>query len=354
MRGLIILLVLLFFSCNSVPSDRIIVPEFQTDFYSGALERIDKELRSKPEDQHLVAQKIFYCEELDWPLSCIEALDTYRSKNGMTNQLVEQYVSYYKAHEMYESLLNVIDKWSEEYDLEERYKETYIDALTRLNRTRPATIELREYLKRNQSKEAISFASEQFLRINDTTMAAYNLGKLYTMDQENDLMWEYGKILISLGYINLGFDRLSEYVNSHDDFDTQIVYAKMLENAERSVDSRRILKSWADEDTVAYMISDSFQKDFLWDSAAMVLQEISARDSLNRKPLWKLGRLYEDRGWFLSAIPYFEYLLELDPSDTLASKRIGLIQRKIAYLQRQKFEENKIPVIEVKPKKIDN
>ena len=84
----------------------------------------------------------------------------------------------------------------------------------------------------------------------------------------------------------------------------------------------------------------------MWDSAAFVLQRIVLKDTANRKPIWKLGRLYEERGLLFRSLQYFETLIDLNPNDTIAQQKIDLIQRKIAYLQRLKFEENKIPVIE--------
>ncbi|MEP1032229.1 hypothetical protein [Ekhidna sp.] len=355
MRGSVFIVILFLIGCSSPSKDRIIVPKLHAGFYSDALNRINKELDSSPEDERLIDQKLFYCQQLEWPTTCISALDAYKEIHGMTNQLVEQYIAYYKRHERYQLLLELIARWGEEYDLGEKYMETYIDGLTRLGRNEAAKIELKEYLKVNQSQTTISFASKQYLRMKDTTLAAYNLGKLYKLDRGSDLMWDYGKILISLGYYELGFSVLDNYVIKHrDDFETQFVYAKLLERTNRNKKARNVLKLLVSEDTAAYLMADLFKKDLMWDSAGYVLNRVITSDSLARKPFWKLGRLYEDRGWFLSAIPYFEYLTELNPQDTLAKQRIDLIQRKIAYLQRLKFEENKIPTIELQPKKIEN
>lgn len=355
MRGFIFILILVLIGCSSPSKDRIIVPKLHAGFYADALERINDELKSDPDDERLVDQKIFYCEQLQWPTTCISALNVYKESNGMTNQLVKQYIAYYKQHERYQLLLEVIDRWGKEYDLEDEFTETYIDCLTRLDRKELATIELKEYLKNKQSLEAILFVSNQYLQLEDTAMAAYNLGKLYKLDKANDLMWDYGRILVSLGYIELGLSILNSFVNQHpNDFDIQLVYALLLEQTDRNSDARKVLKPFAAKDTVAYLLVDWYKKDLMWDSATYVLNEVVANDSTVRKPIWKLGRLYEDRGWFLSALPYFEYLLELDPVDTLAQQRIDLIQRKIAYLQRLKFEESKIPTIELQPKKIEN
>lgn len=331
------------------------MPELHAGFYSDAMDRINDELKSDPDDERLIDQKLFYCEQLGWPTTCISALDAYKEIHGMTNQLVEQYITYYSQHKRYQLLLETIEKWGSEYNLGENYTELAIDCLTRLGRNAAAKIELKEYLKDHQSQEAIQFASSQYLRIRDTTMAAYNLGKLYRLDPTNSLMWDYGKILHSLGYDKLGFEVMDHFVSSHpDDLETQLVYAKLLNSADKTRQARRVLMPFASRDTIAYLLTEWYKNAQLWDSASYILTNVVASDSLNRKPIWKLGRLYEDRGWLLSSLPYFEHLVEMNPGDTLAQQRIDLIQRKIAYLQRLKFEESKIPLIELKPKTIEN
>lgn len=355
MRGSYFLLIFLLIYCSQPSDNKIVVPKLHAEFYSEALERINDELESSPDDQRLLDQKVFYCEQLNWPESCITALDASRELNGMTNQLVEQYIAYYQLHEQYQSLMEVIDRWGDEYDLNNKYKEIYIDCLTRLGKRAFAIIELKEYLKTHQDDSAFSFAANQYLRLKDTTLATYNLSKLYRLDPSNDLMWNYGNILVTLGYDEKGFDVMNHFVSNHsDDFDIQFRYALLLNKANRTRDARNVVKPFLLKDTVAYILADWYQKDLLWDSSRYVLGKVLEKDSSNRKPIWKLGRLYEDRGWFLASLPYFEYLLEMNPGDTLARQRIDLIQRKIAYLQRLKYEESKIPTIELQPNKIEN
>ena len=94
MRGSVIVLILVFLSCNSSNENKIVVPKLHAGFYSEALERINDKLKSDPENSRLVDQKLFYCNQLGWPTTCISALDAYKQTHGMTNQLVEQYIAY--------------------------------------------------------------------------------------------------------------------------------------------------------------------------------------------------------------------------------------------------------------------
>lgn len=355
MRGFLLALFLVGFACSSPQKDRIVVPTLHAGFYNDALDRINDKLESDPDNDRLIDQKLFYCDQLDWPTTCISALDTYKEKHGMTNQLVEQYIVYYTRHKRYQLLLDIIDRWGQEYHLADKYIKTYIESLARLGKRKKAEVELRIFLKNHQSLDDLEFASTQYLRLKDTLMAAYNLRKVYQKNPESDLMWNYGSILVNLGYNDEGLDVLDHYVKEKkDDIDIQLQYARLLEKSNRLVDARKVIKPFTERDTISYLLVEWYKKDQMWDSATYVLNEVIASDSSDRKPIWKLGRMYEDRGWLLTSLPYYEYLLELNSNDTLAQQRIDLIQRKIAYLQRLKFEENKTPTLELQPKKIEN
>ncbi len=349
MRGQIFILILLILSC-STPKDKITVPKLHAEFYTEALDRINKELESDPENTGLIDQKLFYCDQMGWPNTCISALDAYKKMYGMSGQLIDQYVTYYLKHERYQSLLDLIENWDAEFNLKSNLNQTYIECLTRLDKNIRAKVELRRYLISHQSEEDLCFASTQYLRMNDSLMAAYNLSKLYKKDPESELMWTYGNILVQLGYTTEGFNVMSSYVEKNEmNQDIQVAYARLQAASGGRKEARKRLLPFITQDTIAYLLADWYQEDLLWDSAAVVLKEQVRIDSTSREPLWRLGNLYEERGWFTTSLSYFENLHELNSQDTLVQQKIDQIQRKIAYLQRLKFEENKIPVIELEP-----
>ncbi|MEQ6168906.1 hypothetical protein AAOE16_17035 [Ekhidna sp. MALMAid0563] len=350
-----IFLLVIVVACSSPKNDKIVVPELHAGFYSEALERINDKLASDPENSRLVDQKLFYCEQLEWPTTCISALEAYREVHGMTNQLVRQYIAYYREHQRYQLLVEIFDRWDEEYGLKKEFSQLYVKSLVQAGSDKRASEELRWYLISHQTLEDIRFASEQYLLIKDTVLAVYNLGKLYKLDSQSELMWQYGNILNRLGYYDFSFQVIGDYAEQNkNDFNIQLAYARMLENANRRTEARQVIKPYTDRDTIAYLLADWYKKDLLWDSASYVLADVIAKDSTNRKPIWKAGDLYDERGWFTTSLKYFEHLTRLNPDDTLAQQRIDLIQRKIAYLQRLKFEEEKLPTIELQPKKIEN
>ncbi len=337
-------------ACSSSKKDKIIVPKLHAGFYSDALDKLDKEIESDPENNNLIDQKIFYCEQLEWPTTCVAALDAFKGKYGMSKQLIDQYIFYYQKHDQYQSLYDLIDRWDKEFELKDDFKHTYIHCLTQLNQVNQAKIELRRLLSKSQSIEDLSFASRKYLEIKDSLVAAYNLSKLYKKDPQNELMWDYGNILIGIGYYERGFEAIDFYTKQNaGNKDVQLTLAGLFRQSGRRNQSRQTLLPFKSIDTVSYLLSDWYKEDLMWDSAAMVLQNVALYDSLDRTPIWKLGILYEERGWLNRSLQYFESLRTMQPNDTLVLQKIDLIQRKIAYLQRRKFEESKIPVIEIEP-----
>ncbi|MEO1256801.1 MAG: hypothetical protein AAFY41_18205, partial [Bacteroidota bacterium] len=150
-------------------------------------------------------------------------------------------------------------------------------------------------------------------------------------------------------------DVMRNYIEKNkENIDIQITYAQLLAIAEMRNEARKVLKPFRSRDAVSHLLADLYQQDMMWDSAAAVLRALNEADTSNVIPIMKLGTLYEERGWYATSLKYFENLAILTPDDTLVKQRIEQIKRKIAYLQRLKFEEDKIPVIELEPIKNQN
>ena len=111
---------LILLSCSG-KKDRIVVPELERDFYAQALETLDDKLDRDDQDLQLIEQKLYYCERLNWPETCLEALDEYKRQKGMTPQLLDQYIVYYLNQESYASLLDIIERWSTVFDKEKDF-----------------------------------------------------------------------------------------------------------------------------------------------------------------------------------------------------------------------------------------
>ncbi len=343
-------------SCSGGSYKEIVVPELSDDFYLEALSEINKKVRKDSENLNLVQQKIFYCERLGWPEGCVGGLDQYRSLKGMSNQLADQYLAYYLANGQMQSIVDLIARWDEEYNLSKKFRKPLIQGLVEAGDHSQSVQHIRQLLREETpSEELFSFVSQQFLQMEDSLMAAFYLGKLSKIDSTNQLMFQYGKILYTLGYPAKGNRTLDAfYFSQPKDLTLALDLAKFYEDNAARIRARRVIRPFAGQDTLAFYISDLYKRDFLWDSALMYLDTVLTKDQSSIRAWKKKGSIYESRGWLSASLSTFEKAQKLDSSDTSIAARISLIRRKIAYLQRQKFEESKVPLLQIESKKIEN
>lgn len=331
------------------------MPELTSGFYTNALTEINAKLKSDPSNVNLIEQKLYYCDQLDWPTTCISALNEYKAKFGMTNQLIEQYLEYYQINQRHQLIVEVIERWNDEFDLIDQYQLPFIESLVLTGKKERAKRELRAYLISNDNESALSFASLQYLMMQDTTMAIYNLSKLNKLNSLHPLMLDYGDLLISKNRFVKGFNAIENCSETFKgDEQANLRIARIYERQNWLKDARNKIKPFIASDTMAYMVADWYRRELLWDSSIMYIDSVIVRDSLNLKAWWKRARAYEDRGWLSYSLRYFDKMIEIDSTDSLAIKRKQLIQQKIAYLQRKKFEESKVPILDIQPRKINN
>ncbi|MEM6829069.1 MAG: hypothetical protein AAF551_01045 [Bacteroidota bacterium] len=308
--------------------------------------KIDEQLSGNENNLKLVEQKMYYCERLDWPETCIQAIDELKRQRGISPQLLDKYITYYSKHQRYEQLLAVIDQWAAQFNAGRKYLKAKIRALTQLGRGEDASVLLKNYMIGKSSYDDLVFAASQYIQLNDTLFSAYYLSKLYQQDPEHDLVYEYyGYLLLDLGYPDLGLTVLESYAaNNPYDFYFHRNLSDIYMELNLFSEGRSILKNFLDKDTVVYTIADLFQREQMWDSAHYYVDLIIDRDSLNRKARWKKANMYEARGWLSVSLDQYDQLVYQNPDDSIARERASLVRRKIAYLQRLKFEANKIPV----------
>lgn len=353
MRLWSILAILFIISCTP-KQDRIVIPKVNSNFYSQALLRIDDNLDGDEDNLKLVEQKLYYCDLLEWPKTCVEALDELKRQKGMTPQLLEQYVIYYEKHQQYEQLLAVIERWSAQFNLELAYQRQKILGLLLALRRDECTWHLKSYMIGRSSTEDLKFASECYVALGDTVMSSYYLGMLSNADSTNSLVLDvYPYMLFDLGFEDKAFEMLERkrrVIPSNYAFNEDL--ASKYEASGMIANSRNTLKSFTEIDSVVYRIADLYLLDGQWDSAHLYVDQLIDRDSLNQDAWYKKARMYEDRGWLSYSLNYYSHVIYLNPEDSIASERAALVRRKIAYLQRLKFEEYLLPPPVLKSKKI--
>ena len=353
--GIKLFILLFAISCQSTDNQRIIVPELTADFYAEALSDLDRKLASDADNEKLIRQKLYYCERLEWPISCLSALEYEKNRAGMTHQLADNYVYYFIKHQQFELLGDFIDEWNSQFDLYEKNQKSFIYGLTYSRQFGRAQTHLRDYLSKHTDTSALAFASQQYLEMQDTILAVYCLANLYADAPEHPLMYQYGNILFKLNEHERAFQAMEHYrVNHSISYEDAFGIAMTYSSKGYLKPAIGILKPYCCQDTVSFFISDMHKRSFEFDSSVMYLDSVIIADPKNLRALWKKSRAFEDKGWFSYALSLLEDITEIDTNHQEAQKRIDLIQRKIAYLQRQKREDLIPPALELKPIKFDN
>jgi len=346
--------IIVLFGCTVKQSTDIIIPELKAGFYQEALATLDEKLADDPLDLGLIEQKVFYCEEANWPTTCLSALDQLKSTKGMSRQLFGYYLSYYAEHELSANAVALFDQWGDTYSTAE-FRQTLIKSFVTLGRKKEAIAEIRVLLAESPGLSNSEFVSRQYLQMADTLMSIYFMTKVWKDDPSSSLMLDYGKVLISKGYSVRGLKVLQTLQEAQDwdqtdDFELAAFYESMGYNQQ----ALKLLKLYTGNKEVDFRISDLFRKESLLDSSIMYLDTVLMNDPGNFIATKLKAETYEQKGWLSTSLRFYEQAYAMDSTDTVIRDRVDLIQRKIAYLQRQKFEESRLPLLQLEPKKINN
>ena len=346
----LILPLFLFAGCAKRKTDEIIVPHLTVNFYHQSLDKINKTLKRNPLNLELNQQKIYYCSRLNWPKTCVYALDALVKQKGMSYELLNKYITYYKTQKQYDLLINFVTKWKKKYRLTNDMRRTYIIALINQNMSQNVFHELKKYLENTHDLGDYVFVGDQYLAIGDSVMATFYYSKVYNQAKNHHLLpRQYGYLLIKYGRVNLGLDMLENYVKRNpEDLKLNIDLAFLYKKYYRIDKAMNILKSYKQEDTTTYLLIKWYEENAKWDSASYYIDKLIEKKPRDRKAWWTKANMYEKRGRLSYSLKYFNKLIDINPQDTMAINKIASIRRKIEYYNRLKFERNKLEVIELK------
>lgn len=357
MKVWLLLVVLIGVSSCSHPSRGKLISEisFPEDIFKDAFHDIEEELQQRPNDIALAEQKIVYCEELDWPESCIDALTVKRNNSGLSSQLIKKFLDYHIKNGHHQRIVELIFRWDDSFGIKKEYFNAYIKALNELTIYDSLKVELPEYLLKNQSPKDHILAAKTYLAIGDTLLSIYYFSKIFNQGIITpDFQYLYPNLLFKTGNASRAFEAMETYLSAYPtDTSYALGISKRYEDSLKLQSARQVLEPYFKKDTIAFRIAELYKKEQKWDSAIYTLDKVINVDPSHRKALWRRARYYEDRGWLSYSLQFFEQMIQMDATDTSAIQRRNLINRKIAYLLRKKNEEEKLPIIELQPKKIN-
>ena len=350
-----LVLLIVLSACVSRPSNDILIPEYNAALYLESLAQVEEKLSTQPSSIKLLEQKLYYCDKAGWPGTCRQALDEIQSVKGMDLKLSRDYLQYYGANDLSAEMVSFVGTWRSQFPLNVEQLQWFIQALVDEKEEVEARAELHFLLNEFDAITSDEFAANQYLRMGDTLRAVYHLSRVRKKDGSRHSMLPYGQMLFELGYAARGIEVLQSYfMQQPEDSHLSLTLATFYENYGYNTLARKVLMKVPAEDSIDYYLANLYQRDGLLDSAIFRLDSILVRDPEQLKALKIKGSLYEQKGWLSTALTTFEEAYNLDSTDTAIRNQIAVIQRKIAYLQRRKFEESKTPLLQLESKKIEN
>lgn len=345
--------------CAKPEKSKIYVPIDQGEIVQISLDGLLELAEQNPDDEVAVQSCLYYCTLAEWPLSCQNLLEQQKNQKSLDQTLLLQFISFFNQHSRHSELVKMVNAQQERWVLPMKHRKMLILSLLALDSGSLARSELNLMLKEENSHENHEFAGLQFLKLGDSIRAIYHLNKTFKADPARGSMLMYGQLLLNLGYEERGVNVLESYFEAKNEepqaqvnqlalkIGTIYEYYGMYGRARE-----KIAGSNQTEDR--YKLAHLYYLDDLLDSALVSLNLVLEIDSGNFQAVSLKAKIFEDKGMLSSSLKWYQAALILDPSDSIIMTRVTDLRRKMAYLQRKKFEEQKTLLLQLESKKIEN
>jgi hypothetical protein len=334
MNRCILLFALIALGCESKKEYLIQVPEKTRITSEYILSELEEKAKEEPENEWLLNQQLYFCEQLGWPARCERPLRKAREKFGLSERLIDRFVAFYLAQESYVELGQILQGAVETRGRLEALIKVSIHQdsadLTYLNR----------YLERFNDATAFRIGAESYLHIKDTMNAVAQIRKLKELDVTNKYLSEVYPFLLNdhaqdaIQIIN--YQLREDSLNQSMIFDLALAYNEI----DRTDTAKMLLKKVGTPESFT-LLHDWYKNEKSIDSALLYLRKVG--DYSQDKALQlSHAELLELKGFITLSLPYFETALALDTTDIELQKRVEIVRRKVAYL-RNKREQEALP-----------
>ena len=334
-RLFLILILLIALSCENKKEYLIQVPEKAKITSESILSILEEKAKEEPENEWLLNQQLYFCEQLGWPDRCERTLRKAKEKFGLTERLIDRIVAFHLQKGNYKEVAQILQGAIETRSRLEALIQVGIHQdslnLTYLNR----------YLERNQDARAFLTASKTYLQIKDSVNAKSNIKSLLALDPQNVFLKELYPVLIET----------KEYLSALQIIENQLAINPS--DIHLSYDQANVYHYLGETDTAMYLLknvksSDAYLTLHNWykeinnyDSALAYLKKVDDYSN-DAKLLLSHAELLEAKGFLTLSLPYFESSLAIDSTNLELQNRVDIVRRKVAYL-RKKREEQALP-----------
>lgn len=333
--GLIICLFLVV-ACQKRKEYLIQVPTESHITSNEILTELENQAIQSPENDRLIRQQLYFCEQLGWPTRCEQALIRARNKWGLTEKLLDQSIAYYQKHGQYETVASLLNG---AFETRSRLETKITIAASQ----EPGDYTfLDRYLSQFQDAEAYSFASDIYLLHNDTTEVLNAFQKLFELEPGHKDLVNYYPILQLRNEhqkaIRIIDNQLSKGIkNNQINYDLALNYHEI-----DSLDkAKKILRKLGSKKAKSKLIN-WFRVSQEWDSALAYTNQLLANEPQSKELILAKAEVLESKGWVTPSLPYYEQAFALDTTDTELANRLEIVRRKVAYLRRKREEESQI------------
>lgn len=211
----------------------------------------------------------------------------------------------------------------------------YLNKAVLLNKNDPDIYLLKGdiYLKLEDSISALKYKEEAFYHDSSRYDIAFDLAHIYESVDEYNKAFLLADHLISVSYEveTVGF-----------------LIVKLLRHEENHLEANQKLASMLEEGTIkaGEQLLTFFMVQNLYDSAIHYSAKILLQDSINMTALEAKAASFDEKGYFTSALMYYNQMLAIDSLNKEANEGVRKVNGKIAYLRKLREQREAIPTFD--------
>jgi tetratricopeptide (TPR) repeat protein len=334
-------------ACSDRKEYLIQVPEQTRITSEWILSELEEKAKNDPTNEWLLNQQLYFCEQMDWPVRCEQVLLRARSKWGLSERLIDQFVAYYVKQNSYKQLESILSGAIETRSrLEAR---VHIG----LGKTPADTTALEKYLSRFEDEQSAILAIQGYMTLYDTARAVYYIEKLLTLNVTNRNVRRYYPVLSNQGKHELAIQILEmslkeDPTNEEMRFDLAINYFEV-----DKMDTAKTILRTLNTDQGNVQLHDWFKAENALDSALHYAEKVT-KASQTIQLLLSKAEILEATGRITRSLPYYESALEMDTTDFELRQRVDNVRRKVAYLRQIREQQDMPPPPKIERKNVGN
>ncbi len=324
------------FACSKRTDYLIQIPTETSITSEEILTELENSAGYDPENERLIRQQLYFCEQLGWPARCEQVLIRAKSKWGLTEKLLDQSIAYYEKYKDYERVAALLNG---AFETRSRL-ETKIKLAS--SQTPGDYTYLERYTSQYQDEAALSLAAKTYLHQEDTSRATVKFEQLLESNPSHKDLVSYYPLLEKEGKFIKSAQLIEKQLSIRGNqpglqYDLALNYYRM-----DSLNKAKTLLRQLGSEKANGTLVEWFRERQEWDSALMYVDVLLQSSPDNRHHLLTKAEVLESKGWLTPSLPYYEQAFAKDTTDTELAEYLQIVRRKVAYLRLKKEQEERL------------